>query len=190
MRTICVVEPTETLRLAEIGELAALAYLSDGLLDSSDPYLPSLRDARSRAEHAILLMAAAGATGEGAALGTITVVPPHSAFSEFGGDDFELRMLAVSPLAREKGVGEDLAVAAIEVAVDQGARRILLSTMETMKAAHRLYEKIGFVRAPGLDWTAHHGTTKTRCDDECLGSDGTCRAGGTRLLAYVWTLEP
>jgi len=186
MRKVQVVGPDHRLRLAEIGELSALAYLADGLLDSSDPYIPSLRDAKARAEQAILLVAASGANGEGAEVGTITVVPPHTPFSEFDGDDFELRMLAVSPLVREQGVGEDLARAGIEKAVERGATRILLSTMENMTAAHKLYEKLGFVRLPELDWMAHPGATKVRCDAACLQPDGTCVDGGHRLLAYAW----
>jgi hypothetical protein len=28
----------------------------------------------------------------------------------------------------------------------------VLSTQRTMRTAHRLYERLGFVRAPGRDW--------------------------------------
>jgi len=187
MRKVAIVTPDQTLRLAEIGELTALAYLADGLLDSADPYLPRLRDAHARAADAILLMVASGAKGEGAAVGTLTVVPPHTTFAEFGGDDFEFRMLAVSPLARAKGIGLELTRFGLNLAVEAGANRVVLSTMETMKAAHALYEKVGFVRVPELDWTAHNLTpAKTQCDASCLRPDGSCSEGGSRLLAYAW----
>ncbi len=187
MRKIVIVSPDQTLRLSEIGELTALAYLADGLLDTSDPYLPRLRDAHARASQAILLMAVYGASGEGAAMGTLTVVPPHTPFAEFTGDDYELRMLAVSPLAREKGIGEELTRFGLDLALVRGAKRVLLSTMETMKAAHALYEKMGFVRVPELDWTVHFDSdAKTQCDASCRREDGSCAEGGLRLLAYAW----
>lgn len=187
MTVVLVVRPDQVSRIAEIGELSALAYLSDGLLDSSDPFVPRLRDAKARAEGAILLMAATGDKGQGAAVGTLTVVPPASSFSEFKGEAFELRMLAVSPLARSKGIGEALARFGLDLAVSQGAKRVLLSTMETMTAAHGLYEKLGFVPTPELDWVTHPASAKTKCDDACLRPDGTCSEGGYRLLAFAWT---
>jgi ribosomal protein S18 acetylase RimI-like enzyme len=187
MRKVVVVSPDQTLRLTEIGELTALAYLADGILDSADPCLPRLRDAQTRASQAILLMAASGAKGEGAALGTLTVVPPHTPFAEFGADDYEFRMLAVSPLARAKGIGQELTRFGLSLAIEAGAQRVLLSTMQTMTAAHALYEKVGFVRIPELDWTAHGGSPgKTQCDESCRRDDGTCAENGSRLLAYVW----
>jgi ribosomal protein S18 acetylase RimI-like enzyme len=187
MTAIRVVSATEESRLAEIGELTALAYLADGILDRADPYVPRLRDAKVRAEQAILLMAAGGARGEGAAMGTLTVVPPQSPFAEFPDRvDFELRMLAVSPLARGRGIGEDLARFGLAMAVERGARRVLLSTMEAMTAAHRLYEKAGFERLPGLDWVAHQEPEKRECDASCRAADGSCSVGGTSLRVYVW----
>lgn len=186
MTSIRIVAPSQNLRLSEIGELTALAYLADGLLDAAHPYVPQLRDAKTRAEKAILLMAAGGSNGEGAAQGTITVVPPESTFSEYDGPDFELRMLAVSPLERAKGIGEDLARFGLTLAVERGATRVLLSTMHAMTAAHRLYEKVGFVRIPELDWVAHPDSAKRQCDDSCRRPDGTCTADGQALMTYGW----
>jgi GNAT superfamily N-acetyltransferase len=186
MRKVIVVTPDQSTRLAEIGELTALAYLAEGFFDSADPYLPRLRDAKARAEQAVLLMAVSGGHGEGAAMGTLTVVPPHSPYSEFSGDDYELRMLAVSPLARSKGIGEELTRFGLGLALERGAKRVLLSTMESMAAAHALYEKVGFKRLPGLDWTLHQDPAKTQCDETCRASDGSCLEGGKKLLAYSW----
>jgi len=184
---IITVGPDQTTRLSEIGELTALAYLADGLLDAAHPYVPELRDAKARAEHAILLMMADGDDGQGAAVGTLTIVPADSPFAEFTRDDeFELRMLAVSPLARGRGIGRTLTTFGLDLAVSKGAKRVALSTMETMVVAHRLYEKLGFVREPERDWVAHASRAKVRCDSQCLGADGHCTQGGHTLLAYAW----
>ncbi len=188
MSRIVTVGPDQTMRLSEIGELTALAYLADGLFDAAHPYVPELRDAKARAEHAILLMMADGDDGQGAAVGTLTVVPNGSPFSEFSRDnEYELRMLAVSPLARGRGIGEELTVFGLETATSLGATRVVLTTMEEMRAAHAIYEKLGFVREPELDWVAHPARDKVRCDETCRGKDGACTAGGRKLLAYSWT---
>ena len=152
MTTVVPVGATDTVRLTEIGELTALAYLADGLIDSSHPYLPKLKDAQARAEHADLLMAADGDEAQGAAVGTITVIRAGSPVSIVAqNDEFELRMLAVSPLARGRGIGKLLARAGMDLAVEQGAERIVMLTMEPMDAAHRLYAQVGFEREPSLD---------------------------------------
>ena len=188
MSRIVTVGPDQTMRLAEIGELTALAYLADGLVDAAHPYVPELRNAKARAEHAILLMMADGDDGQGAAVGTITVVPSGSPFSEFNNEGVsELRMLAVSPLARGRGIGEELALFGLATATAQGATRVAISTMESMNAAHRLYEKLGFVREPELDWVAHASHIKIRCDDTCRDENGNCTEGGQKLLAYAWS---
>ena len=186
------VQPDEASRLAEIGALTALAYLSDGLVDQSHPYVPQLRDAQARAEQAILLMLSDGENGEGAAVGTITVVPPGSPFIELAtGDEYELRMLAVSPLERGRGIGRELTRRAMDLAVERGAERIVLSTMDTMHAAHRLYESLGFERRPDLDWLVadnEDGTVSriTPEQAERMADDPSRPQPAVRLLGYSW----
>ena len=55
--TIRVIRPDEQTRLAEIGALTALAYLSDALVDAAHPYVPALRDALSAEKNAKLTTA-------------------------------------------------------------------------------------------------------------------------------------
>ncbi len=185
-QTVRVVSPEETGRLQEIGELTALAYLADGLVDAAHPYVPRLRNASERAQHAQLLAMIDGEHGEGKIVGTITLVPPGSAFAELAqGDEFELRMLAVSPIERGRGIGASLTQAALDMAVEQGARRIVLSTMESMHVAHRLYERMGFVRRHELDWTvvdSQDGSVRRINSSAGAESD----ADGVRLLGYSW----
>ena len=63
----------------------------------------------------------------------------------------EFRMLAVAPEARGRGAGEALVQACIARAQATGARGLVLWTQPSMTAAHRLYERIGFLRAPDRD---------------------------------------
>ncbi|SEJ24696.1 GNAT family N-acetyltransferase [Demequina mangrovi] len=180
-----VISPDDKSRLQEIGELTALAYLADGLVDHAHPYLPQLRDAKARAEGADLLAMMDGEKGEGAIVGTITLVPPGSPFIELASDDeYELRMLAVSPIERGRGIGRDLTRAAMERAVAAGASRIVLSTMDTMHVAHRLYERMGFSRRAELDWVVVDNADGSITRVPLEG--GEPPEGAVRLLGYSW----
>lgn len=185
-QTVRVVSAEETGRLQEIGELTALAYLADGLVDAAHPYVPRLRDAGERAQHAQLLAMMDGEHGEGKIVGTITLVPPGSAFAELAqGDEFELRMLAVSPMERGRGIGASLTQTALNIAVEQGAQRVVLSTMESMHVAHRLYERMGFIRRPDLDWTVvDHEDGSVRHITQPGEAELTTQS--VRLLGYSW----
>ncbi|WP_084038143.1 N-acetyltransferase [Demequina sp. NBRC 110053] len=186
--TIRTVDPNEGSRLTEIGQLTALAYLADGLVDQAHPYIPQLKDAHLRAQEAELLMMADGEDGSGAVVGTITLVPPGSSLAELAqGDEYELRMLAVSPIERGRGIGAKLTQAAMDMAVSRGASRIVLSTMETMHVAHRLYERMGFQRREDLDWTVidnDDGTVQrlSKADAERAEQSGSA----IHLLGYSW----
>jgi ribosomal protein S18 acetylase RimI-like enzyme len=187
---IRVVDESEVGRLAEIGELTSLSYLADGLVDNAHPYLPQLRNAHARAVNADLLIMSDGDDGEGAIVGTITLVPPGSPLIEVADQgEFELRMLAVSPLERGRGIGATLTRAAMDRAVAQGATRVVLSTMDTMHAAHRLYERLGFQREHHLDWVVvdNPDGSITKLSLTELESDPDRAARGVTLLGYSWT---
>jgi predicted N-acetyltransferase YhbS len=64
----------------------------------------------------------------------------------------ELRLLAVSPEARGLGIGELLVHECIRRARDAGASELGLHTAASMRGAMRLYERLGFVRAPEYDF--------------------------------------
>lgn len=184
--SVRIVEPSESGRLQEIGELTTLAYLADGLVDGAHPYIPKLRDASARAEHALLLAMVDGEGGEGKIVGTITLVPPGSVFAELAQEEeFELRMLAVSPIERGRGIGHDLTTAALELAIERGAKRVVLSTMETMHVAHRLYERMGFTRRPDLDWVVVDNPDGSVRQVNLTENPGSAE-GGVRLLGYSW----
>ena len=185
-QTVRIVEPSDAGRLQVVGELTALAYLADGLIDNAHPYVPQLRDASARAEHAILLVMVDGEGGEGKVVGTLTLVPPGSKFAELAQDDeFELRMLAVSPMERGRGIGRGLTTAALEMAVERGAKRVVLSTMETMHVAHRLYERLGFDRREDLDWMVVDNEDGS-VSQISASDQPSCAQEGVKLLGYSW----
>jgi ribosomal protein S18 acetylase RimI-like enzyme len=138
--------------LAAVGELTALAYLADGMLTygEDDPYLAVLRDARRRAGHAEVLVALAP---DGELLGSVTYVGDGGEFADIAGPgEAEFRMLAVSPAARGRGAGEALARECVRLARRAGKRRVVISSQSRMHTAHRIYARLGFVRAPERDW--------------------------------------
>ncbi|WP_312871635.1 GNAT family N-acetyltransferase [Amycolatopsis acididurans] len=144
------VRPARQDELTAVGALTVAAYEADGLLVANAEYAHELSDAARRAEHAELLVAV---TGDGELLGSVTVTPPGSAFAEISRpDELEFRMLSTAPAARGRGVGEALTRAVVDRARALGARRVVLCSLDSMTAAHRLYARLGFTRLPERDW--------------------------------------
>jgi ribosomal protein S18 acetylase RimI-like enzyme len=146
------IRPAQAGEYDMLGEITAQAYLRDGLLDfgESDEYLGELRDVARRAAAAEVLVAVA----DGKVLGGVTFVPSGGAMADIAGPgEAEIRMLAVAHPARGRGAGETLVRACVERArATEGCVRLVLSTQRTMRAAHRIYERLGFVRTPERDW--------------------------------------
>ncbi|MGW5783929.1 GNAT family N-acetyltransferase [Streptomyces sp. NPDC003757] len=135
-----------------LGEITAQAYLRDGLLDfgEDDAYLDELRNVGKRAAAAQVLVAAA----DGQVLGGVTFVPSGGPMADIARPgEAEIRMLAVSRPARGRGAGEALVRACVDRARSvEGCTGVVLSTQRAMRSAHRLYERLGFVRTPDRDW--------------------------------------
>lgn len=141
--------------LLAAGDVVAAAYLND--LRVSDWYAGRLRDAVSRAQQALLLVAVDRA--EGAVLGSLTYARGGTRYAQLAADDeCEIRMLGVAPQCRGRGIGELLVRAAMAQGVADGVVRMRLSTQTEMQAAQRLYERLGFVRRPDLDWVPEQDT--------------------------------
>jgi ribosomal protein S18 acetylase RimI-like enzyme len=64
----------------------------------------------------------------------------------------EVRLLAVAPASRGKGVGDALMRECVARSRASGAASLTLHTTDMMQAAVRLYERMGFVRAPEIDF--------------------------------------
>lgn len=157
-RAAPVVRPVRGEReVTDVGALTAEAYHADGLLDEDDGYAAELADAARRAREATLLVAvvprhATGTPDDDVVVGSLTLAPYGSSYAEVAGpDELELRMLAVAPEARRRGVAQGLLEAAMREAV-AGGRRLVLSTLDAMETAQRLYRRLGFVPEPDRDW--------------------------------------
>ncbi|MCX5393094.1 GNAT family N-acetyltransferase [Streptomyces sp. NPDC006482] len=148
--TIRAVRPEE---YEELGELTGLTYLNDGLLlhGADDFYLDVLRDTARRAREAEVLVAV---DAEDGIIGGVTFAPGATTWADIAvAGEAEFRMLVVSPKARGRGVGEALVrFCADRARALPGCARLVLSTDPKMVAAHRIYERMGFVRTPERDW--------------------------------------
>ena len=130
-----------------IAELVVSVYLDEGWGD--EHYAPVLRDVAARAAQALVLVA----VDDGLLLGSVTVATQGGPYAEQAADgEAVVRMLVTAPAARGRGVGELLMRASLAAAVRDGCTRVRLSTQPGMAAAHRLYERLGFVRTPQDDW--------------------------------------
>jgi GNAT superfamily N-acetyltransferase len=144
--------------LARVGELTVAAYAADGYLDGTEDYSDELRDAARRAELATLLVAVDEPSGQ--LLGTATFClagTPYAEVSRPG--EAEFRMLAVAEEARGQGVGAALVRSCIVRARGDGSTALALCSLKEMTPAHRIYQRMGFVRAPERDWEPLPGLT-------------------------------
>ncbi|HEY4614473.1 MAG TPA: N-acetyltransferase [Citricoccus sp.] len=154
---------------AAIARLTVASYVDGGHVHPEDAYLEHLQDVAGRARVARVLVGLveqAGPTGaaedtgqepqpDGAVVaGSVVLTLPGMPMSETARDgELEFRMLAVDPRVQRRGVARALVRAAIDRAEQlEGIDAVVLTTMETMTGAHRLYESEGFVRVPERDW--------------------------------------
>jgi ribosomal protein S18 acetylase RimI-like enzyme len=163
---------------AAVGDVRVAAYEAGGFLNPE--YAPELRALGTQGDGTVLVAvpenrpaagpmgataygpAAGGggglADGVGPIAGTIMLVTWPRAGELVGGpDEAEIRALAVAPGVRNGGVGTGLLLTALNWAELAGARRVVLSTLPQMRAAHRLYERNGFRRLKDRDWSPRPG---------------------------------
>lgn len=137
---------------AAVGALTLQAYDRYGTI--TGPYRASLADPRVRLAGCSAVLVAATRDGD-EPVGTVTYVTPDDAEWEHPAPppgDAGFRVLAVRPDQEGRGVGAALVEACLHRARAEGRHRLLLTTMEWMHRAHRLYEdRFGFVRRPDLD---------------------------------------
>ena len=131
----------------QLGALTERVYRTGGF--GSDDYASVLRDGRSRVRDSIVLVAAA----DGTISGTVTLALPGTSLAHLcRADEAEVRMLAVDEAARGLGIANRLMAACETLARDQGLAAVILCTETGMQAAHRLYERRGYLREPARDW--------------------------------------
>ena len=93
----------------------------------------------------------------GTIVGSVILYPPGAAgfTSErrpIAAEWPEVRLLAVDPSTRGSGIGLRLMHACVERARAAGAAALALHTTDMMAAAVRLYARMGFERAPEIDF--------------------------------------
>ncbi|WP_229685863.1 GNAT family N-acetyltransferase [Longimycelium tulufanense] len=132
---------------AAIGALVTKVYVGEGYV--GEAVIPLLNDVDRQARHTELLVA----VEEGHVVGVVSLCRANNLYARLARvDEAELRLLAVEPTARGRGVGESLVRAAVERAAGIGASRLVLSTQPRMHAAHRLFARMGFCRYRDRDW--------------------------------------
>ncbi|GAA1938540.1 GNAT family N-acetyltransferase [Nocardioides hwasunensis] len=138
---------------ATAGDVCVAAY-EPFLGGAEDDYRDRLRDVGTRDAEAEVWVA----VEDGRVLGLVTSCMPGSPWREIGRDDEgEFRMLAVDPVARGLGVGTALARLCEDRAREHGAVGMALSSLAEMTTAHRIYERLGYVRDHERDWTPMPG---------------------------------
>ncbi|MDI3329155.1 MAG: N-acetyltransferase [Micrococcus sp.] len=143
---------------AAIAHLTVASYVDGGHVHPEDTYIENLQDVAGRTRLARVLVGeveeGTGTEARTVVAGSVVLTLPGMPMSETARDgELEFRMLAVDPAVQRRGVARALVRAAIDRAGQlEGIEAVVLTTMETMTAAHRLYESEGFVRAPERDW--------------------------------------
>jgi ribosomal protein S18 acetylase RimI-like enzyme len=140
------------------GDLVVAAYRTHRDMEDGDGYLAHVRDARGRATEVDVLVAV---DADGRMLGCVSHVRDHtSAFAEVERPgEAGFRMLGVDPEARGQGVGQALVEACIERARASGRTGLVIVTAPSWTDAQRLYERIGFRRAPDRGFEPVPGIT-------------------------------
>ncbi|MBQ1039702.1 GNAT family N-acetyltransferase [Micromonospora sp. C81] len=151
------VRPADPADFPAVARLTVAAYEADGQLKGEHGYGEVLADVSSRAASGEVLVAVDEVTD--AVLGSVTFVLPGTPFAELSGPgEAEFRMLAVDPGAQGRGVGAALAQACVARAVELGCTALVICVRAGMAdSAHRLYSRLGFVRAPEKDWAPAAG---------------------------------
>lgn len=147
--------------MAEVGEIRITAYQADGFLSADSGYVLHLRALGADGNGQVLVaVAQQPANGQGSSapggriVGTIMLQAwPHAGPTVLGPDEAEIRALAVRPEVQGGGIGELLLRRVIERAAEIGVRHLVLCTEPEMRAAHKLYERAGFVRLHERDWS-------------------------------------
>ena len=99
---------------------------------------------------------------DGTIVGTVLLYPappPGAATAPGQGRWPEVRLLAVTPSARGKGVAQALMQECVRRAREAKSDALTLHTMSAMQAALRLYTRMGFQPAPELNFQPVPGFT-------------------------------
>ena len=131
------------------GEVAVAGYAE--VYDDLGYYEARLRDVATRATGGVVLVALDGDE----VVGTVTYVSgaasPLATRQQKEGEG-SIRMLAISPAHKRRGIGRALSLACVERARAGGKQAVIVHADEVMRAARTLYEGLGFRRDPARDY--------------------------------------
>jgi len=141
---------------AEFGSILPRAFYT--------AYLANVLDVRSRLSESQLFVAE---RPEGGIVGAITLYPDASSQGWGWPTGWAgIRALAVEPSARGLGLGHRLADRCIEHARTLDTPTVCLHTAPFMDAAIRMYQSLGFRRAPEFDGDAGEMVTSPRIEPQ------------------------
>lgn len=127
---------------ARIDDVVRAAYVHDygSHVEHSDLYRAAVRDQSFGVWVAV--------DADGQVVGSVSCrVPGGPAFHEDAtADEMDLRLLAVDPGARRRGIAATIMRAIMAHAADVGWQGVFLKSAPEMPHAHRVYERLGFVR--------------------------------------------
>ncbi len=140
--------PEELSGVADLVLAAYEEFMTELSSDFAVAFEDSLNSILLREENEVLVAEAAGRVvgtvalyRGGAPYGSETLPPSWAA----------MRLLAVLPGSRNRGVGRALTLECIRRARDRHLSAILLHTLPSMAAARAMYDGLGFLRMPELD---------------------------------------
>jgi len=154
-----------TIRRAEPGDYAAVG----SMLVSAYAALPGMPSPQEQPGYYSMLADVAGRAARpsltvfvasdeaGRLLGSIDFIDDMRHYGSGGPastvtDAAGVRLLAVTEAARGKGIGQALTRHCIARAREAGKARIVLHTTKVMQAAWAMYERLGFIRFPDIDF--------------------------------------
>jgi ribosomal protein S18 acetylase RimI-like enzyme len=135
----------------EAGEITASAWSHLPSSDGLQEFLARVADVAGRAETAAVYVASI----DGRLLGSVTLELDSRVFdpdnpNQLASDECHVRMLGVAPSAKRTGIARALMAHCIDVARTADKRVMTLNTSEQNTAAQKLYESMGFARAPDI----------------------------------------
>ncbi len=112
-------------------------------------YRDDIMDVRGRLDGAELIVAEL----KGRLVGAVTLyLDPSKAETSWPKEWAGIRLLAVPPRYRGKGIGKALMDECVRRARERGYKAIGLHTTDMMDVARGMYERMGFVRVPEFDF--------------------------------------
>jgi ribosomal protein S18 acetylase RimI-like enzyme len=144
---------------SRLGRLTVDAYASlPGMptVDAQPEYYARLLDVAQRAGNPAISVFAA-VSDSGALLGSVDFIADMKAYASGGSantvpDAAGIRLLAVAPECRGRGVGKALTLFCVEHARRLGRSTVVLHSTRAMSTAWAMYERMGFERFPELDF--------------------------------------